>query len=301
MIPFFSIVIPLYNKEKYVQDTIKSVLNQTFTNFEVIIVNDGSTDRSLQIVKLINDHRIRIINQENHGLCTSRNNGIKASNGEFIAFLDADDLWAEDFLQTIYNLIIAHQEYSVFATNIKPFISTQKISLSSKIFNPKQIQIISNYFKILKSIIGPSSLVVKKVVFNKVGFFDETINYGEENDFYIRCFMLYHFIYYQEPKTYYRTGLENQLTSPNKNFNRKIPNYEAYLKIYNHKDLNKFLDFVHYNLVVLYKMEKNFERVRFFKHKVSPKNLSIIQKLKYYLPTRLFYFIKKAYLSIKKQ
>lgn len=116
---FFSVIIPLYNKEKYIEDTIKSVLNQTFKNFEIIVINDGSTDNSLKIVKNFSDQRIFIIDQRNLGLSTARNNGVKNAIFNYIAFLDADDLWMEDYLQTIFNLIQFNDSYEVFTTSIK--------------------------------------------------------------------------------------------------------------------------------------------------------------------------------------
>ena len=76
--PFFSIIMPLYNKENYVKETIDTVKNQTFENFELIIINDGSTDKSSTIVEEINDSRIRLINQKNSGVSVARNNGIKS-------------------------------------------------------------------------------------------------------------------------------------------------------------------------------------------------------------------------------
>ena len=89
----FSIIIPLYNKEKYIVNTIKSVLNQSFSKFEVIVVDDGSSDNGVNAVKKIDDSRIKIITQKNQGVSAARNNGIKNAKYEYIAFLDADDLW----------------------------------------------------------------------------------------------------------------------------------------------------------------------------------------------------------------
>ncbi|QYS90674.1 glycosyltransferase family 2 protein [Flavobacterium covae] len=89
----FSVIIPLYNKENYIYNTLISVINQTYTYFEIIIVNDGSTDKSLEIVKNINDSRIKIFEQNNKGVSSARNLGIKNATGSLIAFLDADDLW----------------------------------------------------------------------------------------------------------------------------------------------------------------------------------------------------------------
>ena len=88
---FFSIIIPLYNKAKYIENTIQSVLKQTFKNFEVIVVDDGSTDDGPEKVGLISDCRIRLIRKENGGVSSARNRGIAEARGENIAFLDADD------------------------------------------------------------------------------------------------------------------------------------------------------------------------------------------------------------------
>lgn len=97
-----SIIVPMYNAEKYVEDTINSVINQTYTNWEMLIVNDNSTDNSLEIVKKYakNDSRIKIYNNDkNLGVVKSRNKMIEKSNGQFIAFLDSDDYWSSDKLE----------------------------------------------------------------------------------------------------------------------------------------------------------------------------------------------------------
>src|SRR6056300_1045134 len=101
--PYFSVVIPLYNKEKFIEDTLKSVLNQTFNDFEVIIVNDGSSDNSLSIVEQFKSEKIRLFTNKNRGLSYTRNFGIKKAKSQYIGFLDADDLWENDFLETVYN------------------------------------------------------------------------------------------------------------------------------------------------------------------------------------------------------
>ncbi|MFI1770927.1 glycosyltransferase family 2 protein [Thalassobellus citreus] len=295
MTPFISVVIPLYNKKKYIKTTIESVLNQTFLDYEIIIINDGSTDGSYNIVNNIADPKIRIYSNKNKGLSYSRNYGIKKAKANYIAFLDADDLWMEDFLETIYNLIIKNNNYSVFATKVKLLTPNQTPYLTSTTFNINHKKVISNFFKLDKKGFNFSSLVIKKSVFKKVGYFDDTVNYGEEYDFYIRCFSIYNVIYYNDDKIYYRTGLPDQLTASNKNFARKIPDYEKYLNNNNIADLKNFLDFIHFELVVLFKMEKNYKLVDLYKKKINTSNLSLAKKLKYYLPTDLFYIIKRIY------
>ena len=111
-----SVVIPLYNKEKYIKNTIESVINQDFKDFEIIIVNDGSTDHSLEIAKQFEQPGIKIINQENQGVANARNKGVQYSNGEIIAFLDADDIWLSNHLREIYSLHQKFPKAGFFAT-----------------------------------------------------------------------------------------------------------------------------------------------------------------------------------------
>ena len=92
----FSVVIPLYNKELSIINTIQSVLDQTFQNFEIVVVNDGSTDRSVEMVEQFNDPRIRIINKSNGGVSSARNRGIQEAKYELVAFLDADDFGSQN-------------------------------------------------------------------------------------------------------------------------------------------------------------------------------------------------------------
>lgn len=297
MTPFFSVIIPLYNKEDYIEDTLKSVLNQSFKDFEIIIVNDGSTDNSLEIIKNFSDSRIKIIDQKNLGLSIARNNGVKNAKFNYIAFLDADDLWMEDYLQTITSLILINNSYEVFATSIKVLKPKKKAIFKLAVFNHKSIKIISSYFEISENIFSPSSLVINKNVFITVGGFNENVNYGEDEDFFIRCFILNSLVFYQEAKVYYRQGFKNQLTSPNPKFNRIIPNYDNYLNDENQFILKPYIDFIHYKLVILFKMERNYEMVKFYKQKIKPQNLTHIQQIKFYLPTNLFYFLKTCYLN----
>jgi|SRR5690554_921537 len=94
-----SVIIPCFNGKDFIKDTIHSVLNQTYTNFEIIVVNDGSTDNSVEIVQAFNEERISIIHKENSGVSDSRNLGFQKAKGEFVIFLDADDLLSENFFE----------------------------------------------------------------------------------------------------------------------------------------------------------------------------------------------------------
>ena len=97
--PKVSVIIPLYNKGKYIARALDSVFSQTYQDYEVIVVDDGSTDNGPEIVKQYNDPRLRLIHQENAGPGAARNKGISESKGEFLSFLDADDEWLPEFLE----------------------------------------------------------------------------------------------------------------------------------------------------------------------------------------------------------
>lgn len=110
---FISVIIPLYNKEKIVERSVKSVLNQSFQDFELIIVNDGSTDNSVEVVKSINNPRIILIEQENGGPSKARNIGVKRAKGEWILFLDADDELLPGSLEHLYDMAQSYPEFDV--------------------------------------------------------------------------------------------------------------------------------------------------------------------------------------------
>ena len=106
----FSVVMPLFNKEGSVPSTIRSILSQTYSNYELIIINDGSTDLSLKRAASFSDPRIRIIEQQNLGASAARNRGIKAASNPYIAFMDGDDIWEPEYLQTQRKLIQDYPE-----------------------------------------------------------------------------------------------------------------------------------------------------------------------------------------------
>ena len=99
-----SIIVPIYNAEKYLEECLESIRSQTFTDFEAILINDGSTDKSLEICKTYktHDNRFHIIDNANHGVCYTRNLGLREAKGEFIAFIDADDKYDCDFLECLF-------------------------------------------------------------------------------------------------------------------------------------------------------------------------------------------------------
>lgn len=118
----FSIVIPLYNKEKFLFETLSSVELQTYKDFEVIIVDDSSTDNSFNIAKTFEkDKRFKVYTKLNGGVSDARNFGIEKAVGQYICFLDADDIWDSSYLQEVYRLIKKYPDYDVFCLGYSSF------------------------------------------------------------------------------------------------------------------------------------------------------------------------------------
>ena len=187
----FSIIIPLYNKANFVKKSIESILAQTYKEFEIVIVNDGSTDNSLAVVSEINDPRIHIFSKENGGVSIARNFGIEKAQNEYISFLDADDLWLPDFLQTIVEMIGQFPHAGVFATG-SSYIDRMgnKHDVVNNNLAKGTVLFIDNYCKaiISKEMIQCStgSICAKKELFDSIGGFREGIKRGEDIDMWLR-------------------------------------------------------------------------------------------------------------------
>ena len=197
-----SVIIPLYNKEHYIKETIESVLAQTYTDFELIIVNDGSTDNSVNIVSMIEDPRIIIVNQKNAGVSSARNHGLQIAKGEYIAFLDADDTWLPGFLDAMFSLSQQYPEESVFsaAQENRP-ITTLPTGVSV-------VKDFCSYFYCFCT----GTLFIKKSVFDKVGYFRQDIQIGEDFDMWLRIACHYNYVYLNEPFLNHPVVTENNLS-----------------------------------------------------------------------------------------
>lgn len=171
-----SVVVPMYNKEEYIGRCINSILHQTLQPYEVIIVNDGSTDASLEILQQYTN--VKIINQVNAGVSAARNAGIACTKGTHIAFLDADDEWMPTFLKEIYSLIIKYPDAGLYSTSYT--LSKEVISKPDK-QNP--IFGLTDYFKLYLEGRRPgysSTMVVTKCKVPSIKLFPEKITMGED-------------------------------------------------------------------------------------------------------------------------
>lgn len=184
-----SVVIPLYNKARHVERAIQSVLAQTVQDFEIIVVDDGSTDNGADIVMGIQDTRLRLIRQDNRGVSSARNRGIQESTTGLIAFLDADDAYKPEFFKKILNLKLAFPNAGAYATNYELHRSDGPTREEVRIKNVNPLLLdVWTYFDIGKTVlpVWTSALVVKKNIFSEVGFFPEGVALGQDLDMWIR-------------------------------------------------------------------------------------------------------------------
>lgn len=206
----FSVVIPLYNKEESIQNTIYSVLNQTEQNFEIIIINDGSTDQSVEKVKEIVDPRIRIINKQNGGVSSARNKGIDEAKYCWIAFLDGDDLWQNNHLSEITRMMNLFPNEKVYVTSFEysDYRKFFKHSRKTDIFR------IENYFKeaIKEPLIWTSIAVIHKSCFIEIGNFNEKLSRGEDLDVWARLANKNSVIKSSIVTAVYRVDAENKIS-----------------------------------------------------------------------------------------
>ena len=175
----FSIVIPLFNKQKYIYETIDSVLKQSFHHFEIIIVNDGSTDNSINVVNSFADKRIKIFTIQNGGVSNARNIGIQYAQFEWIALLDADDLWEMNYLSEAVNIIESNNKIDVIATNYYLYNGIKKIMALTL-----NTGFVRSYFK--TPCITSSTVIINKRVFDIAGYFNTNLKFGEDQHLWFR-------------------------------------------------------------------------------------------------------------------
>lgn len=203
----FSVVIPLYNKEKSILSTIRSALNQTYDDFEIVVVNDGSKDNSLSVVKSIQNDKIRIIDKPNGGVSSARNRGIMEARNNYIAFLDGDDLWAEDHLETLARMIEAYPDDVMFYTR---YGSEEQIKKQNKDF-----QIIKTDDYISEYLRGNSASAItvcfcREAVIKEKFFFNENLTHGEDTDYWCRVSLKFGAVHCQRRTAIYREDAENR-------------------------------------------------------------------------------------------
>ncbi|WMI65925.1 glycosyltransferase family A protein [Aestuariibaculum sp. YM273] len=295
--PFFSVVIPLYNKENYIKDTLNSVINQSFTDFEVIIVNDGSTDSSLSKAKEISDKRFKIVNQENSGASKARNKGIELASSSYIVLLDADDTWYDNHLSELKKLIDLFPKAGLYCNNYELKFNKQITKAAIFNFNFTKIPlIVSDFFKssIINTVAIIGSVAFTKNSFIKLGGFNSELEIAEDLDLWVRFALNYEIVFNPVITMSYNKHVKESLSKNEINSTRyNFVNYYKKDEIKNNS-LKLYLDVNRYAIALRCKMNKEKELYKKLKSEINYKNLNLKQKILLNCPNYILYLIKKT-------
>lgn len=223
----FTVVIPLYNKEKYIRRAVDSVLSQNYENFELIIINDGSTDKSLEQLKDITDSRMRIINQINTGVGAARNKGFENSKYQWIALLDADDMWKPNHLNELSEIIESYPLSGMVSTKVCLKNTDSKVlSVDSSLGS--NIKSIDYFYEASKdlTVIHSSSVCINKKVYNEIGGFSD-YKMGEDLEYWARIGLNYPVAISTKVTSYYFRGTGGVTENQKHNSYRRLNSLEG--------------------------------------------------------------------------
>ena len=249
--PKISVVIPVYNSEITITETLESALNQTFKDFEIIVVNDGSQDKTLAVIASIQDPRLKVFSYSNAGASASRNRGFSHAVGEFISFLDADDLWTANKLADQFKALQENPKAAVAYSwtdcidEFSNFLrSGSHLSISGNIYGN---MLLGNVLE------NGSNALIRRQALMEVGGYDESLPAGQDWDLYLRLAASYEFIVIPSVQVLYRVS-GNSISSNVSNLElanlqlldkafADAPEYLQYLKPYSLGNAYKYLTY----------------------------------------------------------
>ena len=205
----FSVIMPLYNKAAYVEKAIRSVLEQTYPHYELIVVNDGSKDNSAEIAEKLLDgvSNARLINQENAGVAVARNNGVAQAKGDYVCFLDADDWWDVSFLHEMQQFIKDYPEAGIWGTNYW-YVKKGMTRLMNQHIPNGYIDFCKEH-STLAQVLWTGSVCILKSIYNEMNGFKPFLKLGEDFDLWIRVTLKYKVAYLNKPLTYYNQNVDH--------------------------------------------------------------------------------------------
>ncbi len=307
----FSVIIPLYNKAAYIEKAIKSVLAQTFNEFELIVVDDGSTDDSFGKLSVIsyqlslNDsvtfQKLRIINQKNAGVSTARNNGVKVAKFDYIAFLDADDWWDSTYLEEMKGLIDQFPEAGLYGSSYFKVKNGQNIPAKIGVdvgFERGIINYFRTYSRSLYQPIWTGAAIVRKSVFDSENGFKPRLKMGEDFDLWVRIAMKYPVALLNKPLAYYNQDVE----VINRAIGERFYEPEQHMLFSDYREFNDNPDFKKmyetlavYGLFPYYLAGKNKKEVDLILKHIHWENHSFKYRIQYKILPK---FILKVWLQI---
>ena len=291
--PVISVVIPVYNKEKFIENTIYSVLNQTLSDFELIIVDDSSTDKSLSIIDSIKDKRIKTYSIKNSGVSKSRNYGVEKSTSNLIAFLDADDLWKNNHLEKLYKLYLENPNCGMYAMSYIKNINFK--SYKKSYFGLSNFSgILENFFtsSSVDCIASSSSVMIPLNVFKKINGFNENLKKREDTALWIKIALNYKIAFSTI------TTVEIVITEHGNHLSKSHENPWCFFDLFkfqeqNNVDLKKFLDLNRFSEAINFKLNKEHNNFKIITKSINYRNLNFKQKILIKTPFRILLFLKK--------
>ncbi len=292
----FSVIIPLYNKDRFIGETISHALAQTYSAFEIIVVDDGSTDDGLTIIRSFMDPRIIIITQTNQGVAAARNKGIQHASGQYIAFLDADDLWESKYLEHMLYLITKYPEAALYGSSYSKY-KDQQIFPRKQLFQSEFEGYVYDFFK--KSLnhfmFWTSATVVKAEAFNTIGFFDERMKLGDDSDMWIRLALHGKVVFSTKVFAYYRLDDQQSIIHSKYALKDQFLGYPEKYATWEkkHADFNKFINLTRFNhlAAIILNPSNHQKEVKSFIRNINTEHLTIQKKLFLKLPLWMIKFI----------
>lgn len=265
----FSVIIPLYNKAPYVRKTIESVVGQTLTNWELIVVDDCSTDGSVTVVEQIIDPRIRVVRlEENGGVGAARNRGVAESTAPYICFLDADDWWEPTFLEEMAGLIERHPDASIYGTGYYIVKNGRKRVAPIGIdegFIEGEINYCKVYAKTLCMPLTSISVCIPRRTFDEAGGFPLGITLGEDFMLWLRIALTHKTVLLSRPLANYNQDVDiehrgtHHLHPPEKNMLWQLREYELLEKT--HADYKQMIDNLRAYSLMNYLLDNRYRNV----------------------------------------
>lgn len=287
---FLSVVIPLYNKRKSIRRTLNSVLNQVYADFEVLVIDDGSTDGSMEEIADLQDPRIRRIHKENSGVSDTRNLGMREAKGDYVAFLDADDLWEEHYLLRVNDMIQHSPDCGLYMQNSVDIPVSQLEQFPLKDAQRMKIESYENwehyfYYRNFKT----PALTVNRHKALALGGFDRTLTIGEDLDLWFRLLLAHPVCFLDEIHVQiliYESDYHSRLvpTDYRKHFSYKLVTQpQLYLSMKDNPDVRRVMNKVIFYAWLCFTKDKNKEAVSLLKKNIRFGLLNYKDKIKYVL------------------
>jgi|GEM_PF-469724 glycosyltransferase involved in cell wall biosynthesis len=212
--PYFSVVIPVFNKKKEIIRCLESCSSQAFLNFEVIVIDDGSTDGSGELARQFQDERVSVWSIENSGQGAARNYGSSKANGRYVAFLDADDTWASNHLLEL-NLLTTRHPFADAASTMFAYMKDGRVK-STKLDNLIiDDDVLVNYLEVTAEKTSPihtNSICIRKEKFQELGGFDKSLPLAQDIDLWIRLYCTSDILYSMKVTSFYHIDSSNMVT-----------------------------------------------------------------------------------------